>query len=161
MGNVEIQLTHDDQLTLQPATQVTLNQDNWNLTDGNDVSNRVCMRAVDDAVDGPSANQCKNRTVNADGGGDSGRLWRRGQLRGPHGGDVRRPRLQARTRPSPATPCATWTTARPRSTCWWVTTTRRIIIQEAAGVTVVDGAIRAAATPLPWRRSRGTTSPCA
>lgn len=72
VGNVKVRVTHDEQVRVQPGTVVMLNAANWNLTSGSDVSNRVCVRAVDDAVDERAAERCKNRTNNANGGGDSG-----------------------------------------------------------------------------------------
>lgn len=71
-GNVRIQFSADEQVNTQPTSHITLNQSNWNLTEGTDVSNLVCVRAADDAIDAVSNVQCKNRTRTVAGGGDSG-----------------------------------------------------------------------------------------
>ena len=146
VGNVEIQLTHDDQLTVQPAGPITLNQSNWNRTDDGDVSNRVCVRAVDDAVDEPNANQCKNRTVNADGGGGGATLC--GDAVSFVGHTVATSDDLAFNAGTPFTGNTLRDLDNDAATVDVLVgdnDTARIIIQEAAGVTVVDeGAARAA-----------------
>ncbi len=72
----------DSQLTVTPAS-VTLDASNWNLLDSQQTVNRICVTAVDDAIDEPAGNFCADRLANPFGGAVTG------QSCGDHLGFVR------------------------------------------------------------------------